>query len=293
MMLPIVLESVSRAAPSPAVMTTSTIGIPSLSTVVRQTACLVISDLLRNRWLLLYAGAFALVTELLVRLGGDGLRVIAGLVNLVLAATPLVSAVFTVVYWHVAQDFVALLLAQPVRRGGVFTGLAAGLIVPLASAFVVGVGIPLMVHRAIDRDTLPAALTLLACGVALTGSFAGIALAIAVRTSDRVRTLGIVLALWGALAIAYDGAVLYVTTRFSDYALERPLLALAAGNPIDLARVLLLLQVDRPMLLGYTGAVLERFFGGTGGSLLAAAVLVLWIVVPLLFAARGFARRDA
>jgi Cu-processing system permease protein len=266
--------------------------VPPAALVVWHTARLVGRDLVRNRWLLCSLLGFALVTELLIRLGGDGLRVVASLVNVVLAATPLVSAVFTVVYWHVAQDFVALLLAQPLRRSVVFAGVALGLVVPLAAAFVLGVALPLLAHRSIDRDSVRAVLTLLACGVALTATFCGLALTIAVRSTDRVRALGVVLALWGLLAIAYDGVVLFLTTRFSDYALERPLLALAALNPIDLARVLLLLEVDRPMLLGYTGAVLERFFGGATGSVLAAGVLALWIVLPMMVAARSFARRD-
>ncbi|MCU0633706.1 MAG: hypothetical protein MUE41_02435, partial [Gemmatimonadaceae bacterium] len=124
--------------------------LPADRLVVRDTARMVVRDLLRNRWLLLYVAGFALVTELLVRLGGGGLRVIASLVNLVLAAAPLVSAVFTAVYWHAAQDFVGVLLAQPVRRRAVFAGVALGLVVPLAAAFVVGVSAPLLWHRAID-----------------------------------------------------------------------------------------------------------------------------------------------
>ncbi|MCU0647893.1 MAG: ABC transporter permease [Gemmatimonadaceae bacterium] len=291
MIAPIALPHVATSpAPDHAMPTPGS--VPPARLVVLHTARLVGRDLVRNRWLLSSALGFALVTELLIRLGGDGLRIVASLVNVVLAATPLVSAVFTVVYWHVAQDFVALLLAQPLRRSAVFAGVALGLVVPLAAAFVAGVGLPLVVHRSIDRDTARAAFTLLGCGVALTATFSGLALAIAVRSADRVRALGAVLALWGLLAIAYDGVVLFITTRFSDYALERPLLALAALNPIDLARVLLLLEVDRPMLLGYTGAVLERFFGGATGSILAGSVLLLWIVVPMWIAARGFARRD-
>ena len=64
------------------------------------------------------------------------------------------------------------------------------------------------------------------------------------------------------------------------------------ANPIDLARVLILLRLDVSALMGYTGAVFERFFGSTGGALLASLALVMWTGVPLLLGARRFQRKD-
>ena len=64
------------------------------------------------------------------------------------------------------------------------------------------------------------------------------------------------------------------------------------ANPVDLARVLMLLRFDVPALMGYTGAVFERFFGGAGGTLAAISALVLWTVGPLLLGARSFRRKD-
>ena len=73
--------------------------------------------------------------------------------------------------------------------------------------------------------------------------------------------------------MVYDGVVLTAVALFSDYPIERPLLALMFANPVDLARVLLLLRLDASALMGYTGAVFERFFGGARGASLAAAML--------------------
>ena len=63
-------------------------------------------------------------------------------------------------------------------------------------------------------------------------------------------------------------------------------------NPIDLARVLLLLKIDIAALMGYTGAVFERFFGSGRGLLVSAGALGLWIAVPAWLAMRRFVRRD-
>ena len=63
-------------------------------------------------------------------------------------------------------------------------------------------------------------------------------------------------------------------------------------NPVDLARVLMLLSVDVAALMGYTGAVFERFFGSGLGLALAGGALLTWTVAPFLLGLRGFARKD-
>ena len=65
--------------------------------------------------------------------------------------------------------------------------------------------------------------------------------------------------------------VLLAAVQFADYPLERPMLALMIANPIDLARLVLLLHFDVAALLGYTGAVFERFVGGALGLVVAGA----------------------
>ena len=65
------------------------------------------------------------------------------------------------------------------------------------------------------------------------------------------------------------------------------MLALMLANPVDLARVLLLLRLDVSAPMGYTSAVFERFFGSAGG-----AALALWVAVPAMLGARGFRRKD-
>ena len=53
-----------------------------------------------------------------------------------------------------------------------------------------------------------------------------------------------------------------------------------------------LLSGDAAALMGYPGAVFERFFGSGAGLALAGAALLAWTAVPFLLGARGFARKD-
>ena len=70
------------------------------------------------------------------------------------------------------------------------------------------------------------------------------------------------------------------------------MLAAMLLNPVDLARVVILMAVDASVLLGYTGAVFEDFFGGAWGVAAALASLLGWIALPYALALRRFRRMD-
>ncbi len=249
-------------------------------------------DITRNRWVIAYAVTLLLLTEGLFRLGGDGARVILSLLNVVLILVPLVSLMFGTLYLYNAREFIELLLAQPVGRRAMFAGLWGGLCLPLAGALVTGLGVPFLLHARAAQLSLAAAGLLLATGTLLTAVFTAIAFVIALRLDDRARGFGAALLVWLAAAVLYDGVVLLVATLLANYPLEIPLLTLTLLNPLDLGRVVLLLVLDASALLGYTGAVFQRFLGTALGLGLALLALVAWTAIPLAAGARRFSRRD-
>lgn len=247
-------------------------------------------DVARSRWVLAYALFFLLLTYALFRFGGGGSRALLSLVDIILFIVPLVTIVFGTMYLYHAREFTELILAQPVRRRTVFAGLYVGLVVPLAGSFVAGTGLPFLFYgTAGDGGTL---VVVLGTGVLLTLVFGALALLIAIRADDRLKGLGVAIGVWLLAAVVYDGLVLLAASVFADYPLERPLLAAMLVNPVDLARVVLLLRFDVAALLGYTGAAFAHLFGGTRGTLVAAAALLLWVAAPLALAARSFSRKD-
>lgn len=249
-------------------------------------------DVVRSRWLAAYVAFFWLVTEGLLRFAGGDARAILSLTSIVLYLVPLVTLVFGTVYLYNAREFIELLLAQPVNRRSLFLGLYAGLTSSLALGIVVGVGAPFAL-RGLGAGAQPAMLAaLLGSAIALTLIFTGVAFCIALSSADRLRGLGIALGVWMLCAIVYDGLVMAAVAAFSDYPLERPLLALTLANPIDLARVALLLQLDVSALMGYTGAVFQQFLGGAIGSLVAATALLVWIAAPAWLGLRAFTTKD-
>ena len=248
-------------------------------------------DIVRSRWLVAYALFFLCISDALMRFGGADAKALLGVANIVLLVVPLASLVFGAMYVYNAREFVELLLVQPVSRRELFGGLYFGLMVPMAGAFALGVGVPVAFHATAEARLSGAVATVLGTGVALTAVFTAIALLIAIRVEDKARGLGAAISLWLGLAVLYDGIVLLLTMSLADYPLERPLLGLMLANPVDLARVAMLLCFDISALMGYTGAVFKSFFGSAGVAV-AAVALMVWVIAPAWSGARAFQRKD-
>lgn len=249
-------------------------------------------DVLRSRWLLAYALFFLAATEIILQVVGNDAHALVNLVSLVLGIVPLANVLFGTVYLYQSRDFIELLLAQPMRRGELFTGLYVGLALPLSAALALALLIPFAVHGIgpdVQRGTIAAVLV---AGILLTGIFLAVALAIAVRIEDRIKGFAVAVLTWLAVSVVYDGLVLVASSVFADYPLERPLLVAMLGNPVDLARVFMLLELDATALMGYTGAVFQRFFGTVLGVTTAVVALVVWVALPYWVGRQAFARRD-
>jgi len=249
-------------------------------------------DLVRSRWLLGYMLLLLALTEALLRFGGSGPRAVISLLNVVLILVPLVSIVFGTMYLYGAREFIELLLAQPVGRPALFAGLYMGLALPLVVGFLMGVGLPFLWAGPGEGSGSGSIGLLLATGTLLTLVFTALAFLVSVLVVDRARGLGLAIVLWLGVTVLYDAILVLVVTTMADYPLELPLLGLTLLNPVDLGRVLLLLRLDAAALMGYTGAVFERFFGSALGTGVTIGALALWVAGPMLLGMRRFVAKD-
>lgn len=249
-----------------------------------------VHNVIRSRWLISYFLFFLVATEGLLRFTGGDARTLLSLANIVLFVVPLVTIVYGTIYLYNSREFIELLLAQPIKRRTLFTGLYLGLAIPLILALVAGVTLPFLYHGFAEGQQQ--ALTIIAGGGAvLTAVFTGIAFCVALQFDDRLTGLGAGLGVWLLLALVYDGVLLFIVA-LSDQPLEKALIAASLANPIDLVRIALLLQFDVSALMGHTGAVFSRFFSaGTGGFVISAA-LAAWIGLPLTGGLLAFKRKD-
>jgi Cu-processing system permease protein len=244
-------------------------------------------DILRTRFILVYTLFLLLSTVALFQLDADSAKVILSLMNITLMVVPLVSVVFTTIHFYNSYEFIELMLAQPVNRKVIFMGEYIAVAMSLCVALIAGVGIPMVVYDAGIQG-----FTLLYSGVMLTLVFVSLAFLSAVLTRDKAKAIGVALLFWFYFSLIYDGMLLWVIYSFSDYPLEEVTLALVALNPIDLARILILLELDISALMGYTGAFYKDFFGNSIGLFFSTVLLGSWILLPLGIAIRTFKKKD-
>lgn len=247
----------------------------------------VLYDILQNRMVIGYTLFLLAVSFGLFNLSGEATKGMVSLLNIILIVTPLVSIIFSTIHFYNATEFLELLAAQPIRRSVLIWSEFLGLAGALTLAVSIGIGIPVILFAPNATG-----ITLMLVAVALSVSFVAIALLASVLTRDKARGIGVALLLWFYFALLYDALVLFLMFSFADYPLEKAMLAFIALNPIDLGRVLVLLQMDISALMGYTGALFREFLGTGWGIAFAALVLSAWALIPILLAVRVFRKKD-
>jgi Cu-processing system permease protein len=237
-------------------------------------------DMIRNRWMFVYTGFFLLLTFALLVLSGDLTKVIVSLTNIILVLTPLIGMLFGIMYYYSSREFVELLLAQPLSRKSVFSGIYLGLGVSLSLSLLIGVSLPMLIFGILTSPALPTFMVLLGMAMVLSVIFSILAFLIAIRHDDKIKGFGVAIFTWLFFAIIYDGIFLLLLMLFKEYPLEKLTIGLTLFNPIDLARILIILKLDISAMMGYTGAVLQKFFGSGLGAIMILMVLALWIILP-------------
>lgn len=247
----------------------------------------VLYDILRNRFVLLYT-LFLLITSFtLFNLDSDPGKATLSLLNIILMVVPLVSIIFTTIHFFNSYEFIELLVAQPINRKVIFISEFVAVVIALSLAYLIGIGLPVLLLNASTSSGF-----LILSGLLLTWVFISLAFAASVSTRDKAKGIGIALLFWIYFSLIYDGFLLYVIYAFSDYPLEKVTLMLISLNPVDLARIIILLKLDISALMGYTGAFYKNFFGSSLGVLFSLTLLLIWSAIPLGLSIRKFNKKD-
>ena len=248
---------------------------------------------LETRWLFAFTALFALLVLGLSyfglaqsrEVGFQGFsRLTLSLMNLVLFLVPLTGLIVGVGSVAGGGDALPLLLAQPVSRGEVLIGKYLGLCAALAVAQALGFGGGgLVVAFQAGSEQIAGFAALTALSLLLGCLSLSAALCIASLFPDRLLGRPVVAVIMATIGL---GAIL------RGLPLQAVLIPALLVNPVDLVRILITIAVGSGALFGPTSAVLVKFFGGTGGAILALGVLGIETLVPLAVALHIFRRRD-
>ena len=249
-------------------------------------------DLMRSRWMYIYGAFYLVFTFSLLLLSNDLSKLIISLMNVILILCPLIATMFGVMYYYNSREFTELLLAHPIKRSHIFLGQYIGLASSLSLSLLLGIGIPFAVYGIFKSTEVSNFFMLLLTGILLSFIFSALAFFIALKHDNKIKGFGLAILVWLFFAVVYDGLLLLALASFSDYPLEDFALGASFFNPIDLSRILILLQLDISALMGYTGAVFQKIMGNINGILLAFGVLLLWGLLPTYGIVRIAKRKD-
>jgi Cu-processing system permease protein len=259
----------------------------------------------RSRWTHIFAVGFAalalsIASSGYILSGGRGVedfaRTAASLTELVLLIVPLASLMMGILAMTPERGGAEVIYAQPIARATVLAGTWLGVLEALVGAQLIGFGAAgIVIFSQAGDEGLGAYAVIVAASAVLTAIFLSIAAAISVGNIGRrrVRALALGLMLWFALALVFDIAVLGAATLLRSGDASRLLIVSALLNPIDAVRTGAFLGVEGTGAFGPASQALLRFaHGAAGAATLIAASLLLWIVLPALFAGRRLARID-
>lgn len=247
----------------------------------------VILDIIKNKIVIFYTILIALFSWSSFSLEDNAAKGLLTLLNIILLTVPLVSILFSTIYIYNSSEFIELLVSQPIKRSKIWYSLFAGLAISLSFAFILGAGIPILFFADFSK-----AFIMIVVGIFITIIFVSLAFLSSILSRDKAKGIGASILLWLYFALLFDGLVLFLLFQFSDYPIEKMMVIITALSPIDLSRILMLLQLDVSAMLGYTGAIFKDFFGTHLGLLISFLLLLLWIIIPFSISLKKFKNKD-
>ena len=244
-------------------------------------------DILKNKIVLVYTLILAVLSWSVFSFEDNSTKGILTLLNVILLTVPLIAVIFSTIYLYNSSEFIELLLSQPIKRAKIWRSLFFGLVLSLTLAFLVGAGIPIVLYAPTDVG-----LIMIAAGILITCVFVALAFLSSILTRDKAKGIGIAIMLWLFFALLFDGLVLFLLFQLADYPIENMMVGITALNPIDLARIIILLHMDVSAMMGYTGAIFKNFFGTSLGIALSFIILFLWTAIPFWVSLVKFKKKD-
>jgi Cu-processing system permease protein len=257
----------------------------------------------RNRWVISFSLLFAALTLATAYFGmvtsgyaafQDFIRTSASIINLSGFLVPLFALMLGVFSFLTNREHLEVMVTQPISRSRVLFGKYLGLVLTAIGASALGFGLPgLIIALVIGTEGAASYLLVVLNACLLAVVFTGLAVLISLLATQKQIAIGIALAVWIFFELLYGVLILATTLYFPPASLKLFLLAGLLGNPIDIVRVISLIQIGGPHLFGPAGATLIKLTGSSGIAILyGMAGLLFWVLAPMTLATRLFKKQN-
>jgi Cu-processing system permease protein len=259
---------------------------------------------LRSRWMLGFGILFAvMITGVsyygLTFLGyeaefQDFYRTTVTMLHLVFIIIPVVALVAAGQSVCSDPGYFEFLASQPVGRSDILLGKVAGLFVALTIMTVLGFGLGgMIIALKSNSEGIWKFFIFIGTSITLGLVFISISTLLSVLSNRKPMAIVSALIVWLFFLFIYDFIVLAASYYMDEAYLRTILYFSLLGNPIDMARVTVLLTVGGEAALGAAGAGLLRTFGGPATSAMSAVgLLAIWALMPLIGAILVFKKQD-
>src|SRR5262245_9588886 len=105
----------------------------------------VLYDIFRSKVIIAYTLFLFIISMSLFRMEENSGKAMLSLLNIILIVVPLISMVFSTIHYYNSYEFIELMLSQPMSRTRIILSEFSGVAISLIVAYLVGVGIPLIV----------------------------------------------------------------------------------------------------------------------------------------------------
>lgn len=244
-------------------------------------------DLLKNKAIIGSLLLFAAIGWGLFFIESQPEKALLMLMQVTLLLLPLITLIFSCVYYYNSYEFTVLLLSHPIKRNAVIQAFFIALSISFSIAYTLGIGVPLIINNPSLESFI-----LLVSGNFLLWIFVGIALYVSTKVNDKVRGIGLVLILWAFFAFLFDGLLMLLMYQYGAYPIEKLILALTFLNPIDISRISVIMQTDASAMMGLSGAVFVDFFGSLKGMLISFSALLIWVLITYIGSVLNFRKSD-
>lgn len=251
-----------------------------------------LSDLMRSHWIFFYLLFYIVIGTGSLLINTNFSNSIITLLNIIIVLSPLISCIFGITYYYNSKDFTQLLLSQPIDRKKIFITQYLGVSLSLSLSLILGLSTPFIIFGILFSSNLFQFILLLLISSVLTFIFSCISFYIGVLNNNKLKGFGLTIVVWLIMAVVYDGFIMILLMIFRDYPLTYPSLVAMLLNPIDLARTILIINLDLSALLGYTGANFKLFFGTYYGIIICTFSLLIWVLIPLFLLIKKIELRD-
>jgi Cu-processing system permease protein len=259
---------------------------------------------LRGRWMLGFGSLFAMMISGVSYYGltflgyeaefQDFYRTTVTMLHLVFIIIPVVTLVAAGQSVSSDPGYFEFLASQPVGRSDILLGKVAGLFAALTIMTVLGFGLGgMVIALKSNSEGIWKFFVFIGTSLALGLVFISISTLLSVLSNRKPMAIVSALIVWLFFLFIYDLIVL-ATSYYMEEAYLRTILYFSLlGNPIDMARVMVLLTVGGEAALGAAGAGLLRTFGGpVTFAMSAVGLLAIWALIPLLGAVLVFKKQD-